>query len=733
MTFRYSVLIILLMLFVAPVAADVSWNIYQTGNESPYIYVVPFVDGWNDGEGVGDYFPGQSEGGYSYDMCVGMDEILYGNTTSAVPYALGQFIDLLVSYYGADYNSLTVHATETAVWLDFFNTYGSGGLVYEEHLPWYHSAPVPPWVPGLNGYHFSYGSLSPGIYRAYYRAWYTGDDPSGPTYAWGGHTDFFIIGNSTWWAWVDEMRQPPVPTPAPILPILGNLTCSLQNMTTFGTPGSNLYVPFSFEPVNLATGNYVYQYQDLFIPGRGLPLAVTRSYNSQSPLSGPFGSGWTFNYNVRLAGINGSEDVLVIREDGRTDRYNVRSNGTYSPPPGVFDILTWNADGSYTLERKDHITYLFAPTGQLMNIADTNGNTINLTYTGNNLTQVTDPSGRELTFTYDAAGRIISITDPTGRILSYTYDANDNLVRYTDPAGGEFDYTYDENHWLTSITNPRGIQSVTNTYDGDGRVISQSNALGAVTTFSYDTNNRITIETDPLGRSTQYTHNDRFWEINETDALGHSISYAYDGNGNRISATDANGHTTLFSYDANGNIIQVTDASGHSTSQTYDSKSNLLSSKDALGRQTTFNYDANSNPVRITDALGYVTTFTYDQYGQVIYTRDANGHGTTHTYDIYGNLVGITDAAGNTATLSYDLAGRQVGATDARGKTSSFSYDALDRLLSVTDPLGHSATNSYDGVGNRISVTDAMGSTTSYTYDPLNQLTQVTDPLLVGR
>ncbi|ADN36346.1 YD repeat protein [Methanolacinia petrolearia DSM 11571] len=500
----------------------------------------------------------------------------------------------------------------------------------------------------------------------------------------------------------------------------------LRNLSALGIQG---FSALSSEPVNLATGNYVYQYQDLYIPGRGLPLAVTRSYNSQSPMSGPFGSGWTFNYNMRLAGIKGSEDVLVIREDGHTDIYNAVSNGTYSPPLGVFDRLTINADCSYTLESKDHIKYIFTPTGQLSNITDNNGNKIDLTYTGDYLTRVTDSSGRELTFTYDAAGRIVSITDPIGRILSYTYDANDNLIRYTDPAGGQFDYTYDENHWLTSITNSRGIQFVTNTYDGDGRVISQSNAQGVVTTFSYDMNNRTTTETDPLGRSTQYTHNEYFWELNEVDALGNTTYYTYDSNGNRITATDANRHSTLCSYDENGNIIQVTDASGHVTNNTYDSKSNLLSSKDALGHQETFSYDVNSNLVQTTNAMGYVTTFTYDQYGQVTNTQDANGHATTNSYDNYGNLIALTDAAGNTETYSYDLVGRQVSATDAKGKTSTLIYDALDRLLSITDPLGHSTAYSYDGVGNRISCTDAMGRTTFYTYDSLNLLTQVTDPL----
>lgn len=670
----------------------------------------------------------------------------YSDTSSSIPYST--FVDWLVAVYDLDPIVVQQNSVQLQAWFDAFTAGGAGQLnsehywdlngewfvdagFYEPYVQYFPDGAcnlTPGWPRGnyscghglpIAGRSHTFGLYDNGLgWYHYFYTYQIGDTVSSGTYT-------YVIGNSAWEEYIADLQNQ-----SSILPIFENLTdpC-LLNMSTSGTPGSNPYVAFSFEPVNLATGNYVYQYQDLFIEGRGLPLAVTRSYNSLNPISGPFGSGWTFNYNVKLAGINGSEDVLVIREDGRTDVYNASSNGTYSPPPGVFDILTWNLDGSYTLERKDHITYLFTPTGQLVNIADTNGNTINLTYAGNNLTQVTDPSGRELTFTYDAAGRIISVTDPIGRILRYTYDVDDNLVRYTNPAGGNFDYTYDGNHWLTSITNPREIRIVTNTYDGDGRVISQSNALDAATTFSYDTKNRITTETDPLGRSTRYTYNDHFWELNETDALGNTISYAYDGNGNRISATDANGHTTTSSYDANGNIIQVTDPSGHSSTHTYDSKNNLLSSTDALGRQETFEYDANNNPVQITDTLGYITTFTYDQYGQVTHAEDANGHGTTKSYDTYGNPIDITDAVGNTETFSYDLVGRRVGATDARGETSSFSYDALDRLLSVTDPLGHSATYSYDGVGNRISSTDAMGSTTRYTYDPLNHLTEITDPL----
>lgn len=500
---------------------------------------------------------------------------------------------------------------------------------------------------------------------------------------------------------------------------------SINVQSLFGSPSSNRYSAYSYEPINLATGNYFYQHQDLSIPGRGLPLTIDRYYNSLDSSSSAFGSGWTFNYNMNLTVIAGSGNVLVKREDGRVDTYTRKSDGTYSPPPGNFDNLARNADGSYTLETKNHITYHFTPAGQLIDIVDNNGNTISLTYTGNYLTKVTDSSGRALTLTYDAAGRIVSITDPIGRTIRYTYDEKGNLIRFSDAMGGEFSYTYDEKHRMTSITNPRG-STMHNIYDADGRVTSQSNAMAAVYSYNYDIDKRMTTETDPLGRKHIYTFDTRGWELSETDDLGNTISYTYD-NGNRISATDAIGRTVGFTYDAVGNVIQVIDPLGQSSTLNYDANNNLVSATNALGRQVTFSYDANNNLLSVTNPAGSVSTFTYDQYGQLVSGTDANGHGTSLVYDNNGNPTAITDALGNTIMLSYDGVGRLTGLTDAKDGTGSFSYDALDRMVTVVDPSGNSASISYDSAGNRISTTDALGRTTRYSYDSMDQLTTVTD------
>ncbi len=54
------------------------------------------------------------------------------------------------------------------------------------------------------------------------------------------------------------------------------------------------------DPINFVTGN-VYEYrEDLYVPGRGLPVRFFRFYNSRDPYDGPLGAGWTHTYNASL-------------------------------------------------------------------------------------------------------------------------------------------------------------------------------------------------------------------------------------------------------------------------------------------------------------------------------------------------------------------------------------------------------------------------------------------------
>jgi RHS repeat-associated protein len=508
----------------------------------------------------------------------------------------------------------------------------------------------------------------------------------------------------------------------------GGLPPTPYQTANLGSPSSPTNQTVA-EPVSVIFGNYTYQHTDLSLPGRGLPVALERTYNSITPSvtsDGPFGYGWTHAYALTTTQETTST-VMVKNQDGRLDRFT-KANGTYTAPPGTFNTLTKNPDGTFTLVHKDQTSYNFNLQGRLASIVDKNGNTTTLTYTGDDLTQITDSAGRLTTLTCDANHHITQITDPAGRTNTYTYDANGNLISHTDARGQTTTYAYDANHRLTSITDANGHTFVQNTYDAEGRVVQQRDALNNLITFSYDTANRQTTMTDPLGNQTVYTYDANWRATGETDPLGHTIAYTYEAQNNRLSVTDKNGNTTRYAYDAHGNTTIITDTLGYTTTMTYDAQNDLTSRTDALSRVTSYTYDAKSNLLSTTNVSG-TTTFAYDTLGQMVSTTDANGHTTQFAYDAYGHQTVITDALGSATTFTYDLAGRKLSETDARGNTTTYTYDANNNLLTATDPLGGVTRYAYDNVGNRTSVTDALGQITTYVYDAKDCLATMTDAL----
>jgi len=482
------------------------------------------------------------------------------------------------------------------------------------------------------------------------------------------------------------------------------------------------------EPVATGNGNYFYQHTDLVIPGRGIPLVFQRSYNALDNYSGPLGANWTHSYNIVL-----TETVTAASVkwgDGHTETYTL-SGGVYIPQPGVFNTLIQNPDGTFVLTQKNQTRYLFSATGTLTSIADKNGNTIQLTYNGaGSLTQITDTVGRNLALSYDGSNRITRITDPIGRTTLFSYSGTNDLTQVTDSAGGATQFAYDASHHVTSITLPNNQILLQNTYDGVGRVISQTNGRGFTTTFAYDTPAaRNTTITDARGKQTVHTYDASLRITTITDALGGIVGYGYDANNDRTSIKNQDGNTTTFAYDADGNMTSITDPLGNNSSFTYDAKNDLLAATNPKGKATSFSYDANGNLLTIQDALGNTTTFAYHGSGELSSKTDARGGATAYGYDSLGNLTHITDGLGDITTLGYDGIGRLTTLTDPNHHTATSTYDSLSRLTTVTDPLGHQTRFVYDAVGNLQKVTDANGHVTSYAYDAVNNLVKVTDAL----
>ncbi|MBK9337905.1 MAG: hypothetical protein IPM98_15705 [Lewinellaceae bacterium] len=111
--------------------------------------------------------------------------------------------------------------------------------------------------------------------------------------------------------------------------------------------------------VNTYTGSLFLQRQDLFIPGRGLSIDLTFSYNSSArDRDWGFGRGWTHNYNM-LYYTDSVGAVTVLQMDGRKNRYTPNGFGGFNPPIGVFDHLEQYEPGKFRLRRLDGTRYFF--------------------------------------------------------------------------------------------------------------------------------------------------------------------------------------------------------------------------------------------------------------------------------------------------------------------------------------------------------------------------------------
>jgi RHS repeat-associated protein len=484
--------------------------------------------------------------------------------------------------------------------------------------------------------------------------------------------------------------------------------------------------------VNTWNGNLFYPVPLLAIPGRGLPVEISLSYNSSwHDFATHFGYGWQLSYNMfYVRDENGG--IIVVWEDGRAERF-VKSSGSFLSPVDTYDTLREFQPGKYILQTKHGIEFYFdSPVHKrLTKVREPNGHSLTFAYDSDMLlTSITDTSGRRIQLSY-TGGNLKVITDTSlTRSIQFGYDASNNLINITDALGNTTLYGYDSNHFLTGIALPIGTSTII-TYS-NGAVTQVSGEL-TMKSFSYDTANRITTMTDAAPEGGQIT---RFFYDAEgristiEDPLSHRVSLTWDANNNIISFTDALNRTTTYTYDARGNLLTVTDALSHTTMYAYESTYNrLMSVTDANGRSAPCAYDSWGNLIRESDPLNNTTTYTYDSQGDLISRTDANDRTTTYRYDDHGNLINVTDLLSNTVSYSYDAVGNLTGMTNTHASVL-YTYDALNQVTNVDYAShGKSISYAYNAVGNRTRMTDPDGGVTTYGYDAANRPATLTNPL----
>ena len=484
-------------------------------------------------------------------------------------------------------------------------------------------------------------------------------------------------------------------------------------------------------PVEVATGNLVYQRNLISVQGLGPGLVFAAAYNSQDLRAGPLGKGWRHPYDVRLVIATDGVQVVAICQQGTgyRDRFTRLADGSYASPPFVHSRLQRNADGSHSLREKTGTTRQFDADGRLVAIVDRNGNTETFSYDSTGfLTTVTDAAGRSLQLIKGPNGAISTVVDPAGNQIDFEYDANNRLTAIVDAGRDRWPFEYGTSGQLTAVRDPSGNPLLTATYDTLRRVATYSDGPIAYS-LTYNATTKQTTEREVAGGATYtFRYNDAGSIIARIDPLGFTESKTYDANLDVLTYTDKNGNTTSYVYDALGNPTTITDATGNVTSLEYEPNFSLpVSVTDPLGNTTSLTYDVRGNLLTTTDPAGGVTTRAYDSRGLLIRVTDAAGNVAALEYDQYGNVTSRTNPLNSTTISAFDLLGRNISFRDATGRVAEWAYDAKGRLSRHSNPAGEATAYLYDAADNLSEITFANGARTTYVYDGFSRVTTITD------
>ena len=99
----------------------------------------------------------------------------------------------------------------------------------------------------------------------------------------------------------------------------------------------------SEDPVNLSTGNFIYEHEDLKIGGE-IPLSFHRYYNSKDSRRGVLGNCFLHNYQISLEKEkNGTVGVRLA--DGQINYYDKNEQGEYVGRNTALEFLKETEEG----------------------------------------------------------------------------------------------------------------------------------------------------------------------------------------------------------------------------------------------------------------------------------------------------------------------------------------------------------------------------------------------------
>ncbi len=378
--------------------------------------------------------------------------------------------------------------------------------------------------------------------------------------------------------------------------------------------------------------------------------------------------------------------------------------------------------------------YTYDNRGRKVTQTNSAGQTISYTYGNRTVSSTTN--GRTHTKLYDAWGNVKSVTDPVSTI-TYTYKSVGQPKEIVT-GGATFSMTYDDAGRQKTLTDPNA-GTITYTYNAAGKVIKQVNGRNKETTYDYTTDKlgRLTKSVTD-GVTTTYTYGtsgNSLLRLTKEQTGNNYVSYTYDSKG-RISTETRNidGYgSVLFSYAYNtqGQLEKVTYPGNLVVIRSYDSYGNLQ--KLTAGTQAVWELTDITGTVTTTKLGGTLTaTETRNSQGLLSNLKTVKGSTVLHNMDYVfngatGNLTSRTGMLPQMESFVYDDVDRLTTVKQGSSTVMTMSYQANGNIASKTGLGTYSyekphAVSGVDNTGGLIS-----GNEQNITYNVFNKVASVSE------
>jgi len=521
---------------------------------------------------------------------------------------------------------------------------------------------------------------------------------------------------------------------------------------------------------DMKVGNYSITFEDVNIPLSGIPIRVTRTYDTrQRNQALDFGYGWSVDYQnvrVRESQAPGYSWQLVTTNQGGFQTHCVQPNGdrvvTVTLPDGKVESFRARGDQNCAQFQIPELVFLtFEPI---------DGTDSALEQTDYGPLRVTEVAGSGVSHLVDADNpgmpvdpRHYRLTTPEGVI--YDLDQFFGIRKVTEPSGNTLSYSSDGIVHSSGV----GVQFVRD--PATNRITEIVLPDGKVLSYGYTPAGDLDLMADQLLQTTRYAYEPR---AATNPRFKHYLRDIIDARGVRVSRNeyideqgcttnpadpcdptralrlwktiDADGNEIVYTHDITGQVEQVRDRRGFLKTYEYDDSGRVLSETNALNETTLHSYDADGNELTRTDPLGHTTASAYDVRGNKVAEVGPTGQRTEMEYDGRNALtvqrecldpVAIPVAGVGATTPSAPCANHrptirntyrpETGALtitkDALGHETRFTYDSgsgsgqTGELTDTYDALNHRTHYGIDYRGWRTSETNALGHVTTYTHD----------------